>query len=207
MNVQALSDQVLLNHYLSGDQGAISKLIERHSRRVRDYINMMVKDRGVAEDIFQETFIKAVRVIDDGRYTDNGKFLSWILRIAHNQVIDHFRAQRQNKTVTEAEAGYDVLGSLRFAERNVEDAMVSEQIERRRACFGRAAASGTARGGDDALLFRSEFQGYRGTNRREYKYRVGAYALCAYQPATDDQRKKYGFVLIPHNISMGRAFS
>ena len=120
----------MLNHYLSGDQGAISKLIERHSRRVRDYINMMVKDRGVAEDIFQETFIKAVRVIDDGRYTDNGKFLSWILRIAHNQVIDHFRAQRQNKTVTEAEAGYDVLGSLRFAERNVEDAMVSEQIER-----------------------------------------------------------------------------
>lgn len=130
MNVQALSDQVLLNHYLSGDQGAISKLIERHSRRVRDYINMMVKDRDVAEDIFQETFIKAVRVIDDGRYTDNGKFLSWILRIAHNQVIDHFRVQRQNKTVTEAEAGYDVLGSLRFAERNVEDAMVSEQIER-----------------------------------------------------------------------------
>ena len=59
MNVQALSDQVLLNHYLSGDQGAISKLIERHSRRVRDYINMMVKDRDVAEDIFQETFIKA----------------------------------------------------------------------------------------------------------------------------------------------------
>ena len=114
MNVQALSDQVLLNHYLSGDQGAISKLIERHSRRVRDYINMMVKDRDVAEDIFQETFIKAVRVIDDGRYTDNG----------------NFRAQRQNKTVTEAEAGYDVLGSLRFAERNVEDAMVSEQIER-----------------------------------------------------------------------------
>ena len=117
MNVQVLSDQVLLNHYLSGDRSAISKLIERHSRRVRDYINMMVKDRDVAEDIFQETFIKAVRVIDDGRYTDNGKFLSWGLRIAHNQVIDYFRAQRQNKAVTEAEAGYDVLGSLRFAER------------------------------------------------------------------------------------------
>lgn len=70
MNVQVLSDQVLLNHYLSGDQSAISKLIERHSRRVRDYINMMVKDRDVAEDIFR-AFIKAVRVIDDGRYTDN----------------------------------------------------------------------------------------------------------------------------------------
>ena len=122
MNVQVLSDQVLLNHYLSGDRSAISKLIERHSRRVKDYIHMMVKDCDVADDIFQETFIKAVRVIDEGRYTDNGKFLSWILRIAHNQVIDHFRAQRQNKSVSEAEAGYD--------ERTVEDSMVCEQIER-----------------------------------------------------------------------------
>ena len=130
MNVQVLSDQVLLNNHLSGDRNAISRLIERHSRRVRDYINMMVKDRDVAEDIFQETFIKAVRVIDEGRYTDNGKFLSWILRIAHNQVIDHFRAQRQSKAVTESEAGYDVLGTLRFAERTVEDSMVSDQIER-----------------------------------------------------------------------------
>ena len=126
---RALSDQVLLNHYLSGDQGAISKLIERHSRRVRDYINMMVKDRDVAEDIFQETFIKAVRVIDDGRYTDNGKFLSWILRIAHNQVIDHFRACKQNKQVNESESGYNVLGSLRFAEKTIEDELISSQIE------------------------------------------------------------------------------
>ena len=130
MNVQVLSDQVLLNHYLSGDHSAISKLIERHSRRVRDYINMMVKDRDVADDIFQETFIKAVRVIDEGRYTDNGKFLSWILRIAHNQVIDHFRAQRQNKSVSESEAGYDVLGTLKLAERTIEDSMVCDQIER-----------------------------------------------------------------------------
>ena len=130
MNVQVLSDRVLLNHYLSGDRSAMSQLIERHSRRVRDYINMMVKDRDLADDIFQETFIKAVRVIDEGRYTDNGKFLSWILRIAHNQVIDYFRAQRQDKSVSESEAGYDMLGTLRFAERTVEDSMVSDQIER-----------------------------------------------------------------------------
>ena len=83
MNVQALSDQVLLNHYLSGDQGAISKLIERHSRRVRDYINMMVKDRDVAEDIFQETFIKAVRVIDTAVIRTTGNFSRgyFVLRI------------------------------------------------------------------------------------------------------------------------------
>ena len=129
MNVQVSSDRALLDRYLSGDRSAISQLIERHSRRVRDYIRMLVKNRDVAEDIFQETFIKAVRVIDEGRYTDNGKFLSWILRIAHNQVIDYFRAQRQDKAVTEAEAGYDVLGTLRFAEKTVEDNMVARQTE------------------------------------------------------------------------------
>ena len=128
MYVQVLSDQLLLNSYLSGDQSAISQLIERHSRRVREYIRMMVKDNDVADDIFQETFIKAVRVIDEGRYTDNGKFLSWILRIAHNQVIDYFRSRKQQKLVTEADAGYNVLGTLRFAEHTVEDDMVSAQI-------------------------------------------------------------------------------
>lgn len=130
MNGQIMSDQVLLTSYLQGDKSAISSLIERHSRRVRDYIRMMVKDGDTAEDIFQETFIKAVRVIDEGKYADSGKFLSWILRIAHNQVIDYFRAQKQNRQVNESAAVYNVLGTLRFAERTVEDKMVSEQIER-----------------------------------------------------------------------------
>lgn len=129
MNMQVLSDQVLLNRYLSGNRSAISQLIERHNRRVKDYIRMMVKDDELAEDLFQETFIKAVRVIDDGRYTDNGKFLSWVLRIAHNQVIDYFRAQKQSKLINESEAGYDLFGSLKLADRNVEDRMVAEQIE------------------------------------------------------------------------------
>ena len=130
MNVQVLNDSALLHQYRSGDRNAISQLIERHSRRVRNYIRMMVKDQDLAEDIFQETFIKAVRVIDEGRYCDNGKFLSWVLRIAHNQVIDYFRNQRQNKSLTESDAGYNVLGTLQFADRTIEDAIVSEQIER-----------------------------------------------------------------------------
>ena len=129
MNTQLLSDQVLLNRYLSGDRSAISQLIDRHSKRVRDYIRMMVKDHDVADDILQETLIKAVRVIDEGRYADTGKFLSWVLRIAHNQVIDYFRSQKSQRTVSESDAGYNVLGTLRFAERNVEDRMISEQIE------------------------------------------------------------------------------
>ena len=129
MNVNVLSDKMLLNSYLSGDRSAMSQLIERHSRRVRDYIRMMVKDNDVADDIHQETFIKAVRVIDEGRYTDSGKFLSWVLRMAHNRVLDYFRAQKQSKQVNESEAGYNILGTMRFAEPTVEDEMVSRQIE------------------------------------------------------------------------------
>ena len=129
MNAQVLSDQVLLNSYLSGNSQAISTLIERHSRRVRDYIRMMVKDQDVADDLMQETFIKAVRHIDQGRYADSGKFLSWLLRIAHNQVIDFFRQKKSAKNITESEAGYGILGTLRVAENNVEDRMVASQIE------------------------------------------------------------------------------
>ena len=129
MNTEVLSDQILLNRYISGESGAISQLIDRHSNRIRDYIRMMVKDRDRADDILQDTLIKAVRTIDEGRYVDSGKFLSWILRIAHNQVIDFFRQQKSSRTLNEAEAGYDVIGSLRIAERSVEDRIISEQIE------------------------------------------------------------------------------
>ena len=129
MNVNVLSDRVLLNNYLLGDKSAISELIERHSKRVRSYIGMMVKDDAVADDIFQETFIKAVKVIDEGRYTDSGKFLSWVLRIAHNRVLDYFRREKANKQVNESEAGYDVIGTLRFSEPTTEDEMVHSEME------------------------------------------------------------------------------
>ena len=125
----ALSDQQLLSADLSGDQHAISILIERHSKRVLDYIRMMVKNDELADDIYQETFIKVVRFIDDGRYTDNGKFLSWVLRIAHNQVIDYFRQTKQQNNLTEADAGYDILNTKKLADASIEDRMVSEQTE------------------------------------------------------------------------------
>ncbi len=99
MNVQLLSDQQLLNSYLSGDQSAISQLIEKHRRRVTDYIRMLVKDRDVADDIFQDTFIKVIRTNDSGRYVENGRVQSCVLRIAHNQEIDHFRQLKQSVKV------------------------------------------------------------------------------------------------------------
>ena len=96
---------------------------------MRDYIRMMVKDADIADDILQETLIKAVRFIDEDRYADNGKFLSWVLRIAHNRVLDYFRQQKSARTVNESDAGYNVLGTMRFAEPTIEDNMVKEQIE------------------------------------------------------------------------------
>lgn len=128
-NLQGMSDNELLSTYLAGGKEAISQLIERHRTRVYDYIRMMVKDDELADDIFQETFIKVVRVIDEGRYKESGKFLSWVMRIAHNQVIDHFRAEKQNRTTNESRAGYDILATQRLSEGSIEDRLVGEQIE------------------------------------------------------------------------------
>lgn len=127
-NSVILSDKQLLDVYIAGNSEGISQLINKHRKRIFDYIYMMVKDSDIADDIFQETFIKVVRVVDEGNYTDNGKFLSWVMRIAHNRVIDYFRHTKQRKQVNESDAGFDILGSYKFAESNIEDRMISEQI-------------------------------------------------------------------------------
>ena len=88
MKYTMLSDQALLEQYQQGNREAVSQLLERHTRRVRDYVRMMVKDNDVADDLTQEVLIKVVKVLDEGRYTDKGRFLPWVLRIAHNRVLD-----------------------------------------------------------------------------------------------------------------------
>lgn len=127
MKSTMLSDQALLDLYQQGHREAVSQLLERHTRRVRDYVRMLVKDNDVADDLTQEVLIKVVKVLDEGRYTDKGRFLPWVLRIAHNRVLDHFRANKQVKTVNESSAGFDILGSKNLAEPSIEDQLVSEQ--------------------------------------------------------------------------------
>lgn len=127
MKSTMLSDQALLEMYQQGNREAVSQLLERHTRRVRDYVRMMVQDNDVADDLTQEVLIKVVKVLDEGRYTDKGRFLPWVLRIAHNRVLDYFRAQKQVKTVNESSAGFDILGSKNFAEPSIEDSIISEQ--------------------------------------------------------------------------------
>lgn len=128
MNLKKLSDNELLNIYISGDESAINVLVERHRKRVFDYIQMMVKNSDVADDIFQETFIKVISFIKNGRYTESGKFLSWVLRIAHNQVIDYFRLKKQQNHVSEGDTGYDILNNKKFSDGTIEDKIVANQI-------------------------------------------------------------------------------
>ena len=129
MNLKKLSDHELLNTYISGNEDSINVLLNRHRKRILDYIYMMVKNRDVADDIFQETLIKVVRFVQEGRYTENGKFLSWILRIAHNQVIDYFRQKKQRNNVSEGDAGYDILNNQKFSDHTVEEKLITNQIE------------------------------------------------------------------------------
>lgn len=126
--INEMSDTSLLNIYRAGNQTAISTLIERHKKRVFDHVNIMVRNRELAEDITQDTFIKVLRFIEEGRYTDNGKFLAWVLRIAHNNVIDHFRQSKKHTHITEDDAGYDILNNKNFSEDTIEQQMISSQI-------------------------------------------------------------------------------
>lgn len=127
MKTENFNDSVLLNNFIAGDQESIETLIIRHRRRVYNYILMMVKDSAIAEDIFQETFIKVIATIQKGKYNDNGKFVSWVLRIAHNMVIDHFRSNK-NIMISNDRAGYDVISSNGISESNIEDKIIDDQI-------------------------------------------------------------------------------
>ncbi len=124
-----MNDRELLKAYSEVGEEAISALFERHRKRVYDYIRMMVKDPDLADDLFQETFIKALKSLRAGRYTDNGRFTAWVMRIAHNQIIDHFRRLKQQNTVRSEEAGYDLLNNKKYSDRTIEEHMISEQID------------------------------------------------------------------------------
>ena len=128
MNLTKMNDQELLQVYSEGNEEAVTVLIERHRKRVYDYIRMMVKDADLADDLFQETFIKVLKSLREERYTDNGRFVAWVMRIAHNQIIDYFRRQKQQNNVSNDDVGYDLLNNKKFSDKTIEEHMVSDQI-------------------------------------------------------------------------------
>ncbi|MFI3268089.1 MAG: sigma-70 family RNA polymerase sigma factor [Rikenellaceae bacterium] len=127
--IQNISDQSLILSYRQGDEQAINTLIERHRKRVYNYILMLVKDSSVADDIFQDLFIKVIASLKNGKYSDHGKFISWLLRIAHNMVIDYFRLKK-NQNLVSTDGENQILNNKSLTDRNIEDVLIKEQTEK-----------------------------------------------------------------------------
>lgn len=120
------SDIELIQAYIAGNEIAVEVLLNRHKAKLYTSIYLQVKDEYLAEDIFQETFIKVIKTLKAGRYNDEGKFLPWVIRIAQNMVIDHFRREKRNPTVISSD-GYDIFGVLEFADESQESKLMSNQ--------------------------------------------------------------------------------
>ncbi len=124
-----LSDHALIQAYIQGDERAFEILLNRHQQLVFSKILFIVRDEELANDLFQDTFIKAITVIKAGRYRDEGKFVQWLLRVAQNLAIDHFRRNKKMPLVRGTE-DFDVFATLQDGDLHVEDRMVQDQILR-----------------------------------------------------------------------------
>ena len=125
---KVLNDQQLVHAYLEGNEKAFELLLSRHKRKVWSHIYLLVRDRELTEDLFQETFIKVVHTLKTGKYNEEGKFLPWVMRIAHNLVIDHFRRVKKMPLVRSND-DHDVFATIAQPGKNVEQRMVNVQID------------------------------------------------------------------------------
>jgi len=121
------TDQELVSLFLKGQKDALQALIKRHERKVFTSIYLLVKDRDLANDLFQDTFIKVINTLRSGHYNEEGKFISWVLRIAHNLVIDHFRSLKRMPMVYDNDE-YSVFDTIQLEDSNIEEKIITEQI-------------------------------------------------------------------------------
>lgn len=128
MNSALISDKELISSYLNGEESSLEKLIRRHKRKVYAYIIMIVKDDQLADDLFQDTFIKVINTIRLGSYKEEGKFIQWVMRIAHNLIIDYFRKDKRIPVIDNKKDDYDIFEKLRISDPSVEERMITEQI-------------------------------------------------------------------------------
>lgn len=127
MQAHVISDQDLIGRYVAGDESALEIIIRRHKNRVFAYILMVVKDKELAEDLFQDTFIKVINTFRSGQYKEEGKFIQWVMRIAHNLIIDYFRKSKRIPII-ENNDDYDIFDKVRIPVESVEDQLIMEQI-------------------------------------------------------------------------------
>ena len=129
MSYTDYSDQELISGFIDGESRHFEVLMNRYKDRVYTYIYLTVKDKAIAEDIFQDTFIKVIHSLKKGNYSHDNKFVSWVMRIAHNLAIDYFRKKKQLQTVpNKNDEGLDIFNNQRFAELTIEDKIVKDQI-------------------------------------------------------------------------------
>lgn len=128
LNYSRLADEQLVAAYAKGDNQSFDILLRRHQVRVFNYVLSIVRDPDTANDIFQETFIKAITTIKQGRYMETGKFAAWITRIAHNLIIDYYRQERSGNMTSFDDETANVLNRKEFSDENIEDILVDEQI-------------------------------------------------------------------------------
>jgi len=127
--IKTMTDEQLVDLFSNGNNQAFDVLLNRHKNRIYTYILLIVRNRDLAEDIFQESFMKAIITIKQGRYVDNGKFYFWVTRIAHNLIIDLFRRERNENTVSNEEfADVDLFNNSKLCDENVEDILVRDQV-------------------------------------------------------------------------------
>ena len=122
-----LSDQELIQLFKNGDTNALEDLINRHKQRIFTSIFILIKDKSLAEDIFQDVFIKIIDTLRSGSYTDEGKFLLWALRIAHNMCVDHFRKVKRGPAVLNNSDEYDIFETLDLSEEGAEGQIVNAE--------------------------------------------------------------------------------
>lgn len=128
-NYTLLTDEQLVAAYANGEDTAFDVLLSRHKTKLFNYILQIVRDRDLADDIFQETFVKAIVTIRQGRYKDFGKFSAWLSRIARNLAIDSFRAEKSEAEISADNADFDIFNRRELSEDTIEDAMIDLQIE------------------------------------------------------------------------------
>lgn len=128
MNMNAANDSELVKAYLQGKEQALEILINRHQQRIFSYILSKIQDRDLANDVFQDTFVKVIRTLKRGAYNEEGKFLQWTMRIAHNLVIDHFRKEKRMPTMSPRDE-FDIFDIIKDPSLNAEKTMIKEQIE------------------------------------------------------------------------------
>ncbi|MCM1152847.1 MAG: sigma-70 family RNA polymerase sigma factor [Muribaculum sp.] len=127
-NFLSMTDEQLVKAYAQGSNEAFDTLLKRHQDRVFNYILRIIKNEDIANDIFQETFVKAILTIKQGRYTENGKFPAWISRIAHNLIIDYYRQEKSENVQSADLEDVDILNRKELCEATIEDIIISDQI-------------------------------------------------------------------------------